>query len=135
MYILSTNNTIISINNNNNSNLSSISHIKNATNKVNAIDKDLLFYLIFYMSIGCISLLGYSLIARTVFKHVSLNYVPYHLLLNLGVCDIGYSLIGMILAFISTVLGEPRLLGYSQILCRVSFIASVFSISCLAFER
>ena len=129
----------ININNNDNStnstNLSTISYIANEKKEGIVIDKDLFFYLIFYMSIGCISLFGYSLIARTVYKHVSLNYAPYHLLLNLGVCDIGYSLIGMVLTLISAGLEEPRFITYAQILSRISFIASVFSISCLAFDR
>ena len=128
------------INNNNDNitnstNLSTISYITNEKKEGIVIDKDLFFYLIFYMSIGCISLFGYSLIARTVYKHVSLNYAPYHLLLNLGVCDIGYSLIGMVLTLISAGLEEPRFITYAQILSRISFIASVFSISCLAFDR
>uniref|UniRef100_A0A7M5UZB3 G-protein coupled receptors family 1 profile domain-containing protein n=1 Tax=Clytia hemisphaerica TaxID=252671 RepID=A0A7M5UZB3_9CNID len=53
--------------------------------------------------------------------------------MNLGLCDVGYSAIGMLILIISTLTDST--MDAPKAFCRICFIASIFTSSCLAYDR
>lgn len=116
--------------------MSSIS-TSNSTNisddGINSANGSLVSWLTVCVFIGLMSLIGHGLIARTVYRHPALNYAPYHLLINIGVCDVWFSLIIMLIGVFSG--GDQVMLNTAQLTGRIAFICSLFTSSCLAFDR